>query len=89
MTFVHAIRTCLTNYAAFEGRAERAEYWWFMLFVVLAGSIGTVVHEVLGSVVLLLVLVPLPAAGARRSATPGTAASGSCSPWRPSASSCR
>ena len=33
MSFFEAVRTCLfQNYADFQGRASRAEYWWFALF---------------------------------------------------------
>ena len=32
MSFVSAIKTCLTHYATFRGRARRPEFWWFMLF---------------------------------------------------------
>ncbi len=66
VTFVEAIRTCLTRYADFDGRAGRSEYWWFMVFVLLVVSIATLVNEVLGSIVLLLLALPLLAAGARR-----------------------
>ena len=37
MTFGQSIKTCFTKYADFHGRATRAEYWWFVLFV---GSVG-------------------------------------------------
>ncbi|MBW8881200.1 MAG: DUF805 domain-containing protein [Asticcacaulis sp.] len=32
MTFVQAIQSGFKNYAKFDGRASRSEYWWFMLF---------------------------------------------------------
>lgn len=32
MNFETAIRTCLTKYATFTGRAPRSEFWWFSLF---------------------------------------------------------
>ena len=32
MGFTEAVRTVLSNYATFSGRARRAEYWWFTLF---------------------------------------------------------
>ena len=32
MTFAKAVSTCLMKYVYFEGRASRAEYWWFALF---------------------------------------------------------
>lgn len=35
MDFQTAVRSCLTQYATFEGRAGRAEFWWFALFVFL------------------------------------------------------
>ena len=66
MSFVDAIRACLVTYATFDGRAGRAEYWWFVLFVTLATAVGTVISEALGTVVFLVLLIPLLAAGARR-----------------------
>ncbi len=35
MGFTEAIRTCFRKYATFSGRAPRAEYWWFQLFLIL------------------------------------------------------
>lgn len=39
MGFTEAIRTCLGNYAKFDGRARRPEFWWFYLFNQLVGGI--------------------------------------------------
>ena len=36
MGFFQAIRTCFAKFWTFEGRAQRSEYWWFVLFVFLA-----------------------------------------------------
>ncbi|MGO6685933.1 DUF805 domain-containing protein [Rhizobium leguminosarum] len=37
MGFTEAVRTVLKQkYATFSGRASRSEYWWFVLFYVLA-----------------------------------------------------
>jgi uncharacterized membrane protein YhaH (DUF805 family) len=36
MSFGQAIRSVYVNYAKFDGRASRSEYWWFQLFIVLA-----------------------------------------------------
>lgn len=66
VSFVDAIRGCLVRYAEFDGRAGRAEYWWFVLFVALVTSVGTLISDVVGGIVLLLLLIPLAAAGARR-----------------------
>ncbi|MFM7147805.1 MAG: DUF805 domain-containing protein, partial [Actinomycetales bacterium] len=32
MGFTASIRTCMKNYATFDGRARRSEFWWFYLF---------------------------------------------------------
>lgn len=66
MTFPQAIRVCLTKYAEFHGRASRAEFWWFALFVTLvAGALGYV-HENVAAIFMIAVLLPFLAAGARR-----------------------
>lgn len=66
MTFPQAIRVCLTKYAEFNGRASRAEFWWFALFVTLvAGALGYV-HENVAAIFMIAVLLPFLAAGARR-----------------------
>ncbi len=33
MDFMTAIKTCLGKYATFAGRAQRSEFWWFILAV--------------------------------------------------------
>lgn len=38
MTILNAIRTCLTKYAVFDGRAPRSEFWYFALFLALLQS---------------------------------------------------
>lgn len=48
MNFFDAIENCFTKYADFDGRAPRAEYWWFVLFLV-AGSIGSSLYSELAS----------------------------------------
>lgn len=35
MSFTEAIRTVLSKYATFSGRAARPEYWWWVLFAFL------------------------------------------------------
>ena len=36
MTFTESVKSCLSGYAKFEGRASRSEYWWFGVFNFLA-----------------------------------------------------
>lgn len=35
MGFITAVKSCLSKYAVFRGRASRSEFWWFILFGVL------------------------------------------------------
>lgn len=42
MGFQEAVRTCLSKYADFNGRASRAEFWWFFLFTVLVSLVLTI-----------------------------------------------
>lgn len=37
MGFIEAVSTCFKKYATFKGRARRAEYWYFSLFISLLG----------------------------------------------------
>lgn len=77
MRFAESVKTGLSRYATFSGRAGRSEYWWFMLFV----ALGTVILSVLDSMVFgespdatkvfaplwqLALFIPLLAAGWRR-----------------------
>ena len=61
-----SVRTCLTKYADFNGRAARPEFWWFILAQVVVSLILNMVIPVLGMIFNLAVLVPTLAAGARR-----------------------
>lgn len=42
VTFVEAVRLGFAKYADFSGRATRAEYWWWQLFIFL-GCIGSLI----------------------------------------------
>ncbi len=66
MTFPEAVRVCLIKYAEFNGRASRAEFWWFALFVTLVTTALTYLSEAVASVFLIAVLLPFLAVGARR-----------------------
>ena len=79
LSFTQAVRSVLTQYATFTGRASRAEYWWFFLFTVLLNAVtgipdlvlGRVVQDLngftpFGTVVWLALLVPTLAVSVRR-----------------------
>lgn len=80
MTFGQSISTCFSNFANFQGRARRSEFWWFFLFssvilfvvqVLLAfapdGFLDSTAFAVIASsVVGIVLLIPFYAVGARR-----------------------
>lgn len=71
MTFGSAVRSVLTQYATFTGRARRSEYWFFVLFTLLVYLAASVVDAVLGIpvftlIVVLGLLVPTLAVSVRR-----------------------
>ncbi len=37
MNFKQSVAKCLNNYVTFSGRAQRSEYWYFVLFGVILG----------------------------------------------------
>ncbi len=65
MTFPQAIQTAFKNYAKFDGRASRSEYWWFYLFqflimfvpVFVASLIGGTNNSVVGGIIGLIFIV--------------------------------
>lgn len=66
MTFIDAVRTCLTKYADFTGRAGRSEFWWFFLFEVVVGLVSYILPDILQLLITFALLVPALAVGARR-----------------------
>ncbi len=66
MTFVDAVKTCLTKYADFNGRASRSEYWWYVLFIMLASLALSIVNDKLSTLFALATLLPSIAVAARR-----------------------
>ena len=74
MTFSESISTCFAKFSNFNGRASRAEFWWFFLFVTGCEFIADVWDYVTGEAeygffiwaVLLATLVPSISVGARR-----------------------
>ena len=49
MSFTEAVRTCISKYATFDGRATRSEFWWFYLFIVIVSAIGYVPFLILAA----------------------------------------
>jgi uncharacterized membrane protein YhaH (DUF805 family) len=73
MDFQRAVKICFAKYATFSGRAARSEFWFWQLFLIVAGLIAAVIDTSLrlrgtpfGSVFYLVTIVPDLAVGARR-----------------------
>jgi uncharacterized membrane protein YhaH (DUF805 family) len=66
MTFTESIQTCFSKYADFNGRATKSEFWWWVLFVVLATLAANVLSDKLGLLVSIGTLLPYIAVTARR-----------------------
>lgn len=47
MTFGESIKTCFSKYVTFSGRAQRSEFWWWMLFIWLVQIGLSIVDSVL------------------------------------------
>lgn len=75
MSFGDSIKYCLTNYANFEGRASRSEYWFFYLFAVLVYFVAILLSPILYALALLALFVPSIAALTRRLHDTGRAGS--------------
>ena len=52
-----AVRSVLTKYATFSGRARRSEYWWFYLAYVIASVIASVINGILDVRIFTIILV--------------------------------
>ena len=78
MDFVSAISTCMVKkYADFSGRASRSEFWFFTLFLFLAGFVSTIIDIMIlnfhpddlgpiNLIVSVITLIPAIAVAARR-----------------------
>lgn len=47
MDFKASVRTCFSKYATFTGRAGRSEFWWFVLFNLIARIVARIVDGIL------------------------------------------
>lgn len=57
MGFADAVKTALSKYIVFSGRARRSEYWFFTLFLVVVYIVAAIIDSVLGTYPLLYSLV--------------------------------
>lgn len=66
MTFIDSIRTCFTKYADFKGCASVSEFWWWVLFTILAGAALGVFSDKASAVFSIATFLPGIAVTARR-----------------------
>jgi len=66
MPIVDAVKTCFTKYADFNGRAPRAEYWWFFLAVLLGSAAASLIGFRVYALFSVATMLPMIAVGARR-----------------------
>ena len=66
MDLQQSIKKCFSNYAEFNGRAGKPEFWWFALFCFLGAVVLEVVLGSLSGLFSLATLLPSLAVGARR-----------------------
>ena len=76
MSFVDAIKTVLSKYATFSGRARRSEYWFWALAAGIVGILASIIDQSMGgkagqvgivsAIVALALLLPNLAVLARR-----------------------
>ncbi len=66
MSFEESVRVCMKKYLDFEGRADRSEYLWFYLAVLLAQVAASMVSGRLLDIVVLLLLLPSLSVSIRR-----------------------
>lgn len=66
MNFQTAIRSGFQNYTNFKGRASRAEYWWWILFIVILNTLLSNINKGFADLGSLLTLLPTLAVAVRR-----------------------
>jgi len=71
MDIATAVRSVLGQYANFQGRARRSEFWWFYLASVVATIVAAILDAVIGAPIFQIVVglglvIPTLAVGARR-----------------------
>ena len=49
MSFPDAVRSVLSKYATFSGRARRSEYWWYVLFYAILAILASIIDSAMGT----------------------------------------
>lgn len=59
MDFATAVRSCLNKYATFAGRAQRSEFWWWVLFSIIANVVAVAIDAAVIGMPAVQILVAL------------------------------
>lgn len=65
-TPLDAVKTGLRRFSNFSGTAARFEFWWFLMFVVGATAVSSILHERAYQIAAVILLLPFLAAATRR-----------------------
>ncbi|WP_454857288.1 DUF805 domain-containing protein [Promicromonospora soli] len=76
MSFIDSIRTVLSKYATFSGRARRSEFWWYYLAVTIVESVLYFALIVPGLTAYTTATMEAAMAGTAAPAMPGSLATG-------------
>jgi uncharacterized membrane protein YhaH (DUF805 family) len=66
MNFADSVRTCFKKYADFDGCATRPEFWWWVLFTIIATLALGAISNKLSAGFSIATLLPSLAVTARR-----------------------
>lgn len=66
MNIVESVTSVLKNFANFDGRARRSEYWWFFLANILLQTGANFINPTLSTIISLALFIPGIAVGVRR-----------------------
>ena len=71
MSFVDAVKSCFSRYVTWQGRAGRAEYWWWGLFGVIVYVVAAIIDAAAKTwipvaIAVLVLLLPSIAVTVRR-----------------------
>lgn len=72
LSFSEAVKTCYRKFFTINGRACRSEYWWFVIFTVIAHlvlsfiTVFPLIGELAGGVGSLMVFIPFLTVSVRR-----------------------
>jgi uncharacterized membrane protein YhaH (DUF805 family) len=71
MNMPQAIKSCFGKYVTFRGRASRSEYWYFVLFYLIASIVANILDAAIGvpafsAIVAVVFFLPSLAVSVRR-----------------------